>query len=143
MADKIARLNHHVNGINPCPLCADKLKEAHPYFLKFYHDLKNDFPKSHISWTWRDRDTQNQMYNDGRSKCLWPGSSHNFMKDNKPCSRAIDLFVLSEEGIAQWPTPFFLKVAKWSFDNGFKIKAGVIAPGFSETCHFQLLDDIL
>ena len=98
----------------------------------------------HISWAFRDAEMQNLFYNQGKSRCIFPNSSHNKQdKDGKPCSRALDLFIISIEGIAQFPEPFYTKLAKWIFDKGYKIKAGIIAPGFSEKDHFQITDDTI
>ena len=87
---------HHTTGSN-CPLCALKLVQAHPDLRAWFTRVKAKFPSIHISWSYRDEESQEQAFKDGKSHLHYPQSAH-----NKTPALALDLFELSEGGNAVW-----------------------------------------
>lgn len=53
---------------------------------------------------------QNQAYSDGKSRQKWPESAHNYMENGVPCSLALDLFELNEDGDALFPVEIYSKI---------------------------------
>jgi hypothetical protein len=107
----------HHDHLEICPLCEEKLTQAHSYMVDWFRNLKKSTPMIHVSWSFRNREDQEAAVKKGLSKLTFPFSKHNFSKDGKPCSLALDLFVLSIENIAQFPP---LQYAKINADNQAK-----------------------
>lgn len=103
---------HHSNLPEVCPACELKLLEAHPVLRSWFRShVKNRHPRIHVSWSFRDEANQNECVRRGLSKLHWPRSAHNqhlldtLTQKIKPCAQALDLFYLSDHGVAQWPGP--------------------------------------
>lgn len=90
-------IRHEVDS----PVCAEcelKLIQAHPECAVFFHAVKAKYPHIHISWTFRDKPDQDRACAAGLSNTPWPTSYHNKTdKDSKPCSHAIDVFLITPE----------------------------------------------
>jgi len=96
------------------PVCAEcelKLASAHPYMVYWFHRRKAQHPDLHVSWAFRDQATQDDLYHRGLTRREWPTSKHNFMKDGKPCSFALDLFFI-DHGIAVFPWPRYQLISE-------------------------------
>ena len=95
---------HHKNGPN-CPLCSEKLKQAHPYLQVWFSKrvAAND-GAAHISWSYRDKENQEEAFSSGKSMLHYPHSPHNAVDGRgNPCAQALDLFWIDEDGRAVFP----------------------------------------
>lgn len=91
-----------------CEECEFKLQFAHPDCARFYYFLKeNGFNEVHISESARNQEDQQKAFTTGKSKTPWPNSKHNFIKDGKQCSLALDLFKIDKDGIASFPLGYY------------------------------------
>lgn len=99
----------HQDGAT-CPGCETKLHEAHPSLVGWFHRVKAKYINAHVAWAFRDREQQNQCVLDGKSTFPWPKSEHNVTVGGKPCSRALDLFQIDEDGVARWAPGFFVQL---------------------------------
>lgn len=77
-----------------CPSCSAKILDAHPVLREWWARVKARFPDVHLSWTFRDKATQEMFFRMHKTAANWPKSKHNVMKDGKPWSRAFDVFRL-------------------------------------------------
>lgn len=124
---------HHVVG-PVCALCDSKLKDAHPDLVKWFHDVvKATFPHAHISWAYRGPKDQAEAFKNGRSNAQFPHSPH-----NKTPALALDLFVLSDEGIATFPYKFYARVFELTRFSGLSMRWGANFKSLSEANHFEL-----
>lgn len=129
----------HENGVEICSRCETKLQEAHPHLKVFFQWVKINHPDAHVSWTFRDQANQDECFRMGKSKLQWPKSPHNAMDlFGKPCSEAIDLFVLSNDGKAEWPTGWFKTVSQQMKDAGMPFKWGGDFKTLGDADHFQM-----
>ena len=92
-----------------CPLCEQKLSAAHEKLIEWFHDLKSRHPDVHISWSFRDETSQEQAFQDGKTKLHFPLSAH-----NKQPAMALDIFQIDDSGKAKWDPVFCAKVAQES-----------------------------
>lgn len=128
---------HHTDG-ESCPLCVEKLKQAHLYLVQWFLVLKRKYPNVHVSWAWRGQRDQDHALETHASALRWPFSAHNHtMKDGSPCSMALDLFQLDEDGVARWSPTFFSKVNAENEAAGEPIQWGGKFKSFGDSCHFQ------
>lgn len=104
---------HHANDVPACPLCEQKLKQAHPQIAAWFRDVvKPAFPEAHVSWSFRDQKSQNEACAEGKSKLPWPKSAHNACDaSGVPCAKALDLFQLASNGMALWHWNFFKQIS--------------------------------
>lgn len=123
---------HHTPE-SPCPLCSDKLLQAHSTLQQWFPRIKAEFPSAHISWTFRDEATQNLFCEQGKSRVRWPNSKHNVSP-----SAAMDLFFLSPDQVALWPKALFQKVADWLKEQGAPLIWGGTFSTLFDADHFQL-----
>lgn len=121
-----------------CPSCDFKLESAHIDLQGWFSLVKMNFPRAHISWSWRGEQDQEQAYADHRTKLHFPNSPHNHLEDGKPCSLALDLFVLSEDHTALFPPTFYAAVNEMNKVNGRKIVWGGSFSSLGDFDHFQL-----
>ncbi len=84
---------------------------------------------------------QNKCVSEGKSKAVWPTSPHNAMRDKKPCSKALDLFQIDEDGIARWVPIFFAKLNAENLANLEPLIWGGEFKTLGDSCHFQLTDE--
>jgi hypothetical protein len=134
-------LSHHTQE-PVCPLCEEKLAQAHPVLANWFRTkLKPKHPEAHISWSFRDEANQEEAFKEGKTRCRWPNSQHNKLKDGKPYSRALDLFELTKGGVARFQIPWFKAIAD-ELEHGGPIIWGYQAVGKWDSDHFQLERDI-
>jgi hypothetical protein len=93
----------HVNT-GDCPLCNEKLKDAHPRLRAFWKPFQAEHKDAHISWTFRGEADQNDAVRRGTSSLKWPLSKH-----NKRPSLALDAFRLLPTG-ADWGHKWYNEV---------------------------------
>jgi hypothetical protein len=101
-------LHHTADAV--CPLCEEKLKDAHAELVKWFRNLKEAFPDVHTSCTYRGKEEQDLFFKQGMSKLKYPNSMHNKTKDGKPCSRAIDLFQIRSDQVPCWQKSYYQKL---------------------------------
>lgn len=134
------RLRHQKGSI--CPSCEEKLREGHPTLGYAFHTLKEHFPEVHLSWVFRDQVYQDQAYIEGKSKLKWPQSSHNAMRGKKPCSRAMDLFRLMEDGTAHFEEGWYKLIWKLAQELDLPLLWGGNFLTLADSNHFQLTKDV-
>ena len=127
----------HQSG-DVCPGCDSKLLTAHPDLQTWFRALKPQFLDAHISWAFRDEESQNQAFSDGKSKFKWPYSDHNHMENGVPCSRALDLFELSPDYTALFPPGFYWRINEFNKQNYPGLLWGGQWKSFKDTDHFYL-----
>lgn len=134
MANKITHSNNNVI----CQKCEDFLSYADPCIAEWFRQLRTRFSQVHIACSFRNEKDQSIAYNTNRSKLQWPNSKHNFMVDGKPCSKALDLFQLTEEGIAKFDPGFYNRIAQSCADHKDSIRWGGTFKSIHDTDHFEL-----
>jgi hypothetical protein len=136
-------MSKHTYGTAECLSCDDKLKQAHPTIAEwFVKCVKASFPEAHISWSYRDKDNQNECFLAGKSKLQYPNSQHNKTDDkSNPCAKALDLFRLDIANVGCWEYRFFKQIADKSKTDNSPIEWGGdwhTTHGFVDQDHFQL-----
>lgn len=114
---------HHKPG-EICDWCEHILEEVIPYMDDFFHWAKKAYSTLHIAEGWRDEVSQNKDFSEGRSEKKWPDSKHNHTENGLPCSLALDLFRLSEDGKANYDINFYADLYKEAIDADFNIRWG-------------------
>lgn len=127
----------HVQGKN-CPLCNEKMKEAHDALQPWWKLVKTEFPDCHISWAFRNKYYQDLAVNEGRSRVYWPNSQHNAMLDGKPYARALDFFRIREDHVPEWNKTWFRAIALFLEKAGSPLEWGGNWTKFVDYPHFQL-----
>lgn len=129
---------HHLEGAS-CPLCEEKLAEAHPELVKWYRKKVKAFkPEAHISCSYRGEADQAQAVQEGKSRLAFPHSPHNKTgPDGKPEARALDLFVL-EGGLARFPSLWYTAIAATAVMAKDPILWGGTWKKLGDLDHFQL-----
>jgi len=57
-----------------CPKCEITLMWAHPEFIPVWKAIKTKFLDAHISWTYRDKDSQEEAFKERmKSSSMQPG----------------------------------------------------------------------
>lgn len=133
-------MSHH-NSDPTCPLCAEKIAEAHPEMRAWFLDVKSRYPNAHVSWSFRCEEDQNQLVLDKKSRLSWPHSAHNQMEDGKPCSMALDLFQIDEDGVGRWSPLWFAKLNAENENNKLPIFWGGNWKTLGDNDHFELRRD--
>lgn len=100
-----------------CPSCEQKLLTAHPVLVSWFHRIKTKYPNVHVAWAYRNAAEQEAEYIAKRTRLIYPHSRHNAVRDGKPCSQALDIFQIDEDGTARFSRPFYAKVANDSWEN--------------------------
>jgi len=136
-------MNHHTpNNNGDCLLCEDKLRFAHETLQIWFLEMRNEFKDVHISCSWRDKEDQEKAFHEGKTKALWPHSKHNFEKDGKPCSLALDVFQL-DEGKALFQPKFFCKIHRFNQQRGYPILWGGKFRRLVDADHFEMNSEII
>lgn len=130
-------MNHHSHGLR-CLLCNEKITTADPELQHWWVKIKEEMPSCHISWAFREKKIQDLFVKEGKSRALWPTSAHNFMKDEKPCARAVDLFQLSGDGKALFSPGFYFNISQFLIKLDAPIDWSGSWKTFGETNHFEL-----
>lgn len=130
----------HINGVSACPRCEDKLKDAHADLAEWFRDkVKPRYPQAHVSWSYRGQDDQERAFLDGKSKLHFPLSAHNKSDDQgHPCALALDLFQLSDDGVAVWPWKFFYAISVMASRDKAPIGWGGLWTHLGDADHFEL-----
>ena len=124
---------HHQNDVNACPLCEQKLTIAHPYLVNWFRTKKQAYPTLHISWAYRDPADQELAFQDGKTQLHFPNSAH-----NKVPSLALDLFSLTEDGIAAFPYPLYKKISDENKADRLSLIWGGDFKSIGDSDHFQV-----
>ena len=129
---------HHEEGAQ-CPLCDWKLTTAHPRLAQWFWALKKRYKNAHVSWAYRNEDKQKLFFNEGKSRVLYPNSKHNKVDaKGNPCSLALDLFQIDEDGLARFPNPWYAKIHAENEANREPIVWGGSWEKFPDLNHFEL-----
>lgn len=126
---------HAIEGL--CPSCAEKLAQAHPDLRVWFLDLKSRNPSVHVSWSYRDQDSQEQAFAEGRTQLHFPKSAH-----NQNPSLALDIFQLNDKGCAVFDPIFCAKVASEIRTSNLPMIWGGNFKSIGDNDHFQLHSDI-
>lgn len=128
---------HHTSD-DVCPLCADKLREAHPLLVDWFnHDIKPKYTDAHISWSWRGRDEQEKAFVEGKTKLHFPDSAHNKMNGLVKYSCALDLFQINN-GVAKFAPLWYAKLAQEIEKNKLPLIWGGAWKHLGDQDHFEL-----
>lgn len=128
---------HHEAG-DVCPLCEAKLETAHPDLVLWFRRVKKRHINVHISWAFRGQEDQNKMYLEGKTNATFGKSPHNYMEDGKKRSKALDLFLLDEDGVARFPPMFYAKLNAENEADKEPLKWGGKFKSFGDANHFEL-----
>jgi hypothetical protein len=108
----------------PCPSCQAKLEQAIPFMRDWFQRVLLEFPKLHISWSYRDLIAQNKAVAEGKSKLCYPLSQHNKTDaQGNPQSWALDLFE-QFHGIASFDPITYVKINEFNEKNKEPISWG-------------------
>lgn len=130
---------HHTTD-QDCPSCKEKLDTCHPVLVEWFIWLKWSYPKVHVAWGWRGEQDQHNDFLSGRSKKDWPMSPHNNMKDGMPCSLALDIFTIDEQGHAGFDEEFYRLVDEVTQSNDYPLLWGGSFPHLKDMDHWQLIN---
>lgn len=133
----MSAIPHHSSDPT-CALCEQKLTQAHPDLVKWFHDLKGRHPNVHISWSYRDEASQNQAFSEGASKLKYPLSAHNHTVEGQPHSLALDIFQINDAGRAVFDPVFCAKVNHESCSLGYALKWGGQWKSLGDNDHFEI-----
>jgi hypothetical protein len=130
----------HTNDGAACPSCEEKLLQAHHTIAQWFRsDVKPKHQDAHISWSFRDKKSQNECVTMGRSKLVFPLSAHNKSDDQgNPCALALDLFKLCSNGMASWEWKFCKDIADEAVSAGAPILWGGAWKSLGDYDHFEL-----
>ncbi len=132
---------HHKNGGN-CEHCSYDLERTHPHLVEWFWWVKSNHPHAHIAWSFRDQEEQDSAYAHGMSRKKWPHSKHNALdSDGEPCSKALDIFEIGDDGKAGWDIPFYAIVNKETIDKGYPIRWGGDFELLKDFNHFELREE--
>lgn len=124
-----------------CPACAEKLSTAHHELREWYVSaVKPNFPETHVSWSFRNKEEQEKVFAEGKSYFHFPMSAHNKSDDQgNPCSLALDLFQQDAQGIGHWPPKLFLDISNMCILNKLPIRWGGVWKHLGDADHFELV----
>lgn len=129
---------HHTHD-PVCLLCEDKLFTADPRLASWFRAVKARYTNVHVSWSWRGEADQEAFFKEGKTHAHFPHSAHNKMDaSGKPCSLALDLFQIDEDGIARFSPLFYAKIADESEKTNEPILWGGTFKNIGDKDHFQL-----
>lgn len=128
---------HDINDPQ-CVGCKNKLLDVHIIMNAWFWWVKENHPEAHVCWGYRGEDDQHADFMAGRSKLDWPNSKHNNMIDDKPCSLALDIFTLDQNGSAKFDLSFYQKIEQETKDAGYKIIWGGSWKSLKDNDHFEL-----
>lgn len=121
-----------------CKGCEDKLLQADPYLALWFHALKEIYPRTHVSWSFRNQQIQDDLFARGASHQKWPESKHNMTLEGLPHSMALDLFEINEVGAATFKPAFYVELYEWSVRVGWEIKWGGKFTTLRDYNHFYI-----
>ena len=131
---------HHSNEANPCLMCLQKLKQAHPDIAAWFKRVKAAFPTVHVAVSYRGKEDQMRAFEEHKTRLMWPMSGHN-QSDSRgqPAATALDLFNLSDDGVAMFPPLYYAKIFAWCQEHKEPIKWGGNFKSLGDSDHFQLV----
>ncbi len=125
----------------PCPSCERKLELSNQAMVSWFHWVKSFFPQAHISWSFRDQETQNSLLAAHLSEQPWPTSKHNKLDlQGNPCSEALDLFELLDTGAARFAPGFYEDIYNLTKKEKLPIRWGGNFEHLKDYNHFELLE---
>lgn len=130
-------MKHHAAGPQ-CPLCDEKLVQAHPAIAAWFRNVKTRFINAHISWAYRNAHDQNEFFRLKKTLVQYPNSKHNRTLNGLPCSAALDLFLLDEDGNDRYPPMFYAKVNSDNEREKLPIRWGGTFKSIGDATHFEL-----
>lgn len=128
---------HHTSD-PVCALCEEKLKLAHPELAKWFRDVKSRHPDVHVSWSYRDQASQQEAFEEGKSKLQFPMSAH-----NKTPTLALDIFQIDDAGKPKWDPIFNAKLNEESLSLGYALRWGGNFKSLGDSDHFEIEAGIL
>lgn len=132
-------MTHHDEN-DPCPRCTELLAMAHGTIAAwFLNNVKPKYPNMHVSESYRDRDRQEEMFAQGKSKEHFPNSKHNCVDPfyGNPCSRALDLF-MQTDGQYVLNENIFISIDSMNKYDGHPITWGGSFTTIHDTPHFEM-----
>lgn len=128
----------HANG-GSCERCMKMLEEAHPMISFWFWRIQAVFPNVHTCRVWCGEEEQDRLVAEKKSLLKWPFSLHNrTTPDGVPSAEALDLFLLTSEGVAEFPSDLYREIAGWLKAQGAPIEWGGDWRTFKDLDHFQL-----
>lgn len=127
----------HSHG-ETCDGCDARMLEAHPKVWEIWKELKQEFPSAHVAWVWRNKLQQFSEFKKGASKLEFPHSQHNKTLQEKPCSRAFDVFSLNPKGVAVWDPGYMRTIWKWIQSRQFPMRWGGAWQTLGDFNHFEI-----
>lgn len=124
---------HHTNDVTPCPLCEEKLVPVHAYMREWFYRVKAVEKNVHISCGQRTEAEQEAAFKSGLSKVHFPDSKH-----NKSPAEALDLFFLTEDGVAVFPQKRYAKINDFNVQNKETVRWGGTFKTLGDANHFEL-----
>jgi hypothetical protein len=122
-----------------CALCEYKLTQADPKLATWFRAVKLKYLNLHISWSYRNKEEQEQVFTEGKSLEHFPNGKHNQMMDGKPCSKALDVFPIDERGRADWDNKtIYAQIAAYNAENHPEIHWGGNFAHLHDTDHFEI-----
>lgn len=128
----------HTND-GKCERCEMMLEKADEQIFFWFYRIKEYFPTVHASCIFRSKEEQDLQVKEKKSLLKWPHSKHNTFKDGKPCSQAMDLFSLNDDGKAEFRMGFYVQIANFLDDQSAPIEWGGHWK-FVDGPHFQVKD---
>jgi hypothetical protein len=128
---------HHESG-QQCPLCTEKLTQAHQLMVDWFNWAKLNYPELHISWSFRNEDEQSADFMTGRSNAQWPNSKHNNMVNGAPSALALDVFCLLPNGTASFDTTFYSELADKTDAANYAVSWGGSFLTLKDCDHFEV-----
>lgn len=93
----------------------------------------------HVSWAFRDQKFQDAALASGASHLKWPTSKHNHQENGAPCSLALDVFQINEDGMAVFDPIFCARLNAASVVAGYKLRWGGEFKSLGDAGHFELI----
>lgn len=129
----MSAIPHHTSDL-ACPLCSAKLALAHPELAQWFSDIvKPLHADSHVAWSYRGPEDQEQAFKEGKSKCHYPDSPH-----NKKPAEALDLFQIDAAGRGIWVPKFFAALDAHNKAQGIDLLWGGEFKSLGDYDHFQI-----
>lgn len=128
---------HHTSDPE-CLLCDQKVSGCHPYMQTWWKWIKSKHPDIHVAWGWRGKGDQDIAVATGHSCDQFPHSPHNKVDaDGKPCSDAIDIFQINDQGKDIWDPLFCSNIYTESSINGYALTWGGNYKRLKDFCHME------
>lgn len=107
----------HTNPAVECLSCKDKFLECDDRIISFVYITQHKFTDCHVSIGYRDEIDQELAFQTGKSSFEYPDSKHNNLFEGRPCSSAVDLFLLDLDGKALFPKTYYAQIYEYFVAN--------------------------